>query len=306
MKRKIWLCGIVTVLTLASTFNSFGAMELKNHSASYQMNGQWKTVEVSRYWQDGLADGWYEEDGKTFYIFNGNPVSLMYKVDGKIYYFNEDGSILKEDSQDYLNLFSLISEMHNAKIQNNTTWRYDCSAMTDYQRYALLYIYCKQYIPASYDLGDAGFKIENNHLMLDITNPRYDVEKITDDFLQNFSISDDMSDERKIRIIHDKIAEMFSYDYSYTNMSDDLKEALKHNNKIVCGGYAGIFKLVCEKFGLESEVITGMGNGELHAWNKVKANGEWKYVDCCWDDTSNSHTWFLKTKEYFDQTHQES
>ncbi|WP_373266209.1 transglutaminase domain-containing protein [Hungatella hathewayi] len=304
MKRKLWFCSIVTVLSLSSAFSSL-AMELKTHSASYQMNDMWKTIEVSQYWQDGLEDGWYEEDGKTFYIINGSPVSIRHKVDGKIYYFNEDGSLLKEDSQEYLNLISLISEMHNAKIQNDPTWNYDCSAMTDYQKYALLYTYCKQYIPASYDLGDSGFKFDGNYLMLDITNPRYDVEKITDDFLQDFPISDDMSDERKIRIIHDKIAEIFSYDYSYSNMSDDLKEALKHNNKIVCGGYAGIFKLVCENFGLESEIITGMGNGELHAWNKVKANGEWKYIDCCWDDTSNSHTWFLKSKEYFDQTHHE-
>lgn len=303
MKRNFWLCGIVTVLSLASTFNSLAAMELKTHSASYQMNDKWETIEVNQYWQEGLPDGWYEENGKTYYIVNGSPVSLLYKINDKVYYFNEDGSLINEDSQEYLNLISLMSEMHNAKIQNDTTWKYDCSTMTDYQKYMLLYTYCKSYVPASYDLGDAGFKYENNCLMLDTESPRYDVEKTTDEFVQKFPINDDMSDERKVRIIHDKILDMFSYDYSYTNMSSDLKDALNNNNKIVCGGYAGIFDLVCEKFGLESKTITGMGEGELHAWNKVKVNGEWKYIDCCWDDTSSSHTWFLKSKEFFDQTH---
>lgn len=84
--------------------------------------------------------------------------------------------------------------------------------------------------------------------------------------------------------------------------------AFKHNNKIVCSGYAGIFDLACKKFGLESEEVTGMandgmGNTGMHAWNKVKIDDEWKYIDCTWDDASDSLTWFLKSKEYFDKTH---
>lgn len=117
-----------------------------------------------------------------------------------------------------------------------------------------------------------------------------------------------MSDSRKVRIIHDTINRIFSYDYSLTNFSSELLDAFEHNNKIVCGGYAGIFDQTCKKFGLESEVITGMandgmGNTGLHAWNKVKIDGEWKYTDCTWDDALNSLTWFLKSKEYFDKTH---
>lgn len=52
------------------------------------------------------------------------------------------------------------------------------------------------------------------------------------------------------------------------------------NGKCVCAGYAGAFRLLAEKAGLESIVVTGNLDGTLaHAWNKVKIDGKWQVLD---------------------------
>lgn len=65
------------------------------------------------------------------------------------------------------------------------------------------------------------------------------------------------------------------------------------NRAGVCENYALLYKRVCNLTGLECEVVTGYCKNELsdlgkmppvpsHAWNKVKINGEWKFVDATW------------------------
>lgn len=57
----------------------------------------------------------------------------------------------------------------------------------------------------------------------------------------------------------------------------------------VCASYANSFNYLARKVGLESIVVTGNINGLAdlgHAWNAVKLNGEWKYFDTTFNDTS--------------------
>ena len=57
--------------------------------------------------------------------------------------------------------------------------------------------------------------------------------------------------------------------------------------KACCAGYAAAFDALCKACGLESEYVVGpidpAGlNG--HAWNKIKLDGEWYWVDVTWED----------------------
>lgn len=62
------------------------------------------------------------------------------------------------------------------------------------------------------------------------------------------------------------------------------------SRKTVCHGYAVLVEYLCEKLNLETKVITGTLKGSPseigklptivnHAWNAVKVNGEWKFMD---------------------------
>ena len=51
-----------------------------------------------------------------------------------------------------------------------------------------------------------------------------------------------------------------------------------------CDGYARAYMYIMQKCGIEVGYVCGMGKDELHAWNTVKINGNWYYVDCTWGD----------------------
>ncbi len=66
------------------------------------------------------------------------------------------------------------------------------------------------------------------------------------------------------------------------------------NGKAVCEGYARAMQLLLQKCGIECAEIAGhvlKESGELgvaHAWNILKIDGDYYYLDTTWDDSSNT------------------
>lgn len=112
-------------------------------------------------------------------------------------------------------------------------------------------------------------------------------------------------DIEKVKAINNYICD--NYDYDYTLKSTTLKDALA-TKKGVCIVYAELFKQLSNKCGLRASIITGDGivNGELitHAWNGVYIDGVEKYVDTCWNDTSDQReAYLLMSLDEFSITH---
>ena len=66
------------------------------------------------------------------------------------------------------------------------------------------------------------------------------------------------------------------------------------DGKAVCEGYARAVQYLLQKCGVESAEVAGYirkengENGGGHAWNIVKIDGEYYYMDTTWDDSSNT------------------
>ena len=78
--------------------------------------------------------------------------------------------------------------------------------------------------------------------------------------------------------------------------------------KASCEGYAKAFDCLAAECGLESALITGTADtGENHAWNQVKADGEWYNIDVTWGDTDKLNdirrAYFLVDDAAFGKTH---
>ena len=115
-------------------------------------------------------------------------------------------------------------------------------------------------------------------------------------------------------LIHDYIAKNTKY-YEYENMKDIPINC--HNiygvlidNSSVCDGFAKTMKLLLNKCGIESIVVTGKLKNEPHAWDLVKIEDNWYNLDLTSNKsikTANKtyviHSYFNITDEAILKTH---
>lgn len=98
------------------------------------------------------------------------------------------------------------------------------------------------------------------------------------------------SDYDKIKRVYKWLCDNVEYDYSYSDGS--IYDALI-GGKSVCSGYAGAFQVIMDALGIECYINEGKANGEDHAWNIVKLDGKYYFVDVTWGDTSTEYDKYL-------------
>ena len=139
---------------------------------------------------------------------------------------------------------------------------------------------------------------------------------------------DSRTDTDKVRAIYRWITSNISYDNElrlssklqkeiYTSEENVLRKVLERKMAL-CGGYAFLFKSLCEDVGISAEVIHGFTkdySGKIrknkkpnHTWNAVKLNGKWQLLDITWaisygSKSSADDYWFLTKATNFIYTH---
>jgi predicted small secreted protein len=96
-------------------------------------------------------------------------------------------------------------------------------------------------------------------------------------------IPDGADDFTKIKYIHDYI--VLHSDFTKDGENVNSAYGVLVDGFGQCDGYAFAFGLLASKTGLSVVVVNGTNKeGETHAWNKVKSDGEWYNIDTTWDD----------------------
>ena len=87
------------------------------------------------------------------------------------------------------------------------------------------------------------------------------------------------------------------YLYDYIILHTDYDTASPDNQNIcsvfidgrsVCMGYSKAYSYLLQKAGIESTVVAGLSEQESHAWNLVKLDGIYCYIDITWGDPAFS------------------
>lgn len=139
---------------------------------------------------------------------------------------------------------------------------------------------------------NVGYSIKDVVEKRDVTGYSTEIKEV---FVTAFTVikqvtHDGMSDEQKVKAIHDYLIYSANYvnngDYKSAEAWAFSAEGVLVRKEGVCESYAVAFYLLAKIAGLDCHYVRGgvTTSDQDHAWNRVKVDGEWYYIDCTWDD----------------------
>ena len=92
---------------------------------------------------------------------------------------------------------------------------------------------------------------------------------------------------------YDKAKYVFDYlasNVAYSTGAPDNQNIISVfvNGETVCQGYAAATQYLLEKLDIPCAVVAGTADGQSHAWNLVKLDGEYYYMDTTWGNATYS------------------
>lgn len=101
--------------------------------------------------------------------------------------------------------------------------------------------------------------------------------------------SKNLSDYDTIMYIHDYICNRTSYCYDALEDPEDNLTAFTAygslvDDEVVCQGYANAFYRVCKELGYSVRIATSNSYRGCHAWNMIKLDNRYYFIDLTWDD----------------------
>lgn len=93
-------------------------------------------------------------------------------------------------------------------------------------------------------------------------------------------ISFNNTDYEKARYVYELLALNTEYVKNATDSQNIISVFLKQQT--VCQGYACAVQYLLEQLGIQSVIVSGTALGDAHAWNLIRLDGEYYYMDATW------------------------
>lgn len=142
-------------------------------------------------------------------------------------------------------------------------------------------------------------------------NTQAEIDAAVNQILAGIDVS--ASDYDKAKYVFDFLASNVAYSTGAPDNQNIISVFV--NGETVCQGYATATQYLLEKLDIPAAVVTGTANGQSHAWNLVKLDGEYYYIDTTWGNATYSgenigldsfvnYNYFAVTTEELQKTHQ--
>lgn len=108
------------------------------------------------------------------------------------------------------------------------------------------------------------------------------IDSVVDSILKNVDSS--WGDYEKAKYVFEYLAGNIEYEMGTEQNQNIISVFL--NKKTVCQGYANATQYLLSLLGIRAVVVTGTAEGDTHAWNLVRLDGAYYFIDTTWGNSS--------------------
>lgn len=264
-------------------------------SASYDEADKEEGSEEMSSWQDDAAEN-VSEMYYGYYGLDDEQQKLYREILNALSELKEDVKVstLKPDE---------LNEVFNCVMNDHPEFFYVDGYQ--YMKYTVGNIITKITFSGKYTMTEPEIKEKQSH-----------IDNVVTEYLAN--MPDTVDEYEIVKYLYEKLIYSTEYDSQAENNQNICSVFI--GGRSVCQGYAKAMQYLLQQKGMEAFLVTGYTNQEGHAWNLVRVNGAYYYLDPTWGDASytfsgedSSYTgqnppinydYFLVTTDEISKTHQ--
>lgn len=122
------------------------------------------------------------------------------------------------------------------------------------------------------------FSAEYSYTPEEVADYRSRMQPVIDQYLERLAQCE--SDYEKTEVLYRTLIRDVAYELDAENNQNILSVFL--GKKTVCQGYACATQYLLQEAGIPCAIVTGTAQGQAHAWNIARLDGDYYYLDVTW------------------------